>query len=148
MVVLVICTEHAEHVIKSDCNLPSRHLSPKECSGKIALKYAILETATATSFFTNKVDCCSVSVSFGKIADHCFYKIKKNIIMVQIMYNHNSSSFDGCKFKWQTATEGTPKCNVNAVRSAIHLLAFQLLLKLTTRESYDMYNLSVGVIIR
>lgn len=35
----------------------------------------MLETATASSFFTNNVDCCSVTCSVGNIADHYYDKL-------------------------------------------------------------------------
>ena len=47
--------------------LPSIDRSPNACSGNNALKYAILDTATANNFFTKSIDFCSVIVSFGKI---------------------------------------------------------------------------------
>ena len=51
--------------------LPSRARSPNACSGKMALKYVILETEIASNFLTNRTDLVSVSCSVGNTCAHC-----------------------------------------------------------------------------
>lgn len=49
---------------------PSKLLSPKAFSGNMALRYAMLDTAIASNFFTKRADCECVTCSLGNISDH------------------------------------------------------------------------------